>query len=418
MGWSVVRRFRRGRIPDSTTRPIASRPPHFLSLGFSTLLMVTGMTMLVPATHLLRTEYQITNAQVGVVIGMFSIGRLMFDLPGGRFSDRWGFKRVARIGIVISAFGAIGAANADSFQWLLVARAIQGIGSALYTTAAFSLVISLSPAGRIGWLVSLYQGILLIGLALGPVLGGFVAEAYGLAGCFYAYAIMGALAIIFLAVVRTPADSSHDREMDGPDQKPLKDVRLLLRVPALRLALLVTYSNFWVRAGVRNTLLPLFMAAEMKVDGVAIGLVTGSVALANIATLLHLRKALDRHGRRRYVVWGTAATAGAIAFFVPVTDSWMLVPTAIVLGAATGYAGIAPAAMVADLAPPRSRGTAMGLHRTAIDLGFLTGPVLIGLLIDVFGHRGSFVMAAILLGLVLVAIRSLPETMQRPPVNG
>ena len=414
-----------GDAPNRSQGPPSSKPPHIFTLGISTFLMVTGMTMLVPATPLLRAEYSITNTQVGVVIGMFSIGRLMFDMPGGRFSDRWGFRAAASVGIVVSSLGAVLAASAPSFEFLLGSRAIQGIGSALYTTAAMGLVIALSPEGRIGWAVSVYQGILLVGLAVGPTLGGFVTEWYGLAGCFYGYAVMGVIALVFLAF-SDPGKRTRVRKIqrrsgrvskrrDDETQASPGGLRRLFGTPGLLWALFATYTIFWVRAGVRNTLLPLFMDSSLHMDEVLIGSLTGVVAVSNIFALIHVGRAIDRRGRRPFVVWGLGATAVSILLFAFLTESWMLIPAGVLLGVATGYAGTAPAAVVADLAAPAMRGTAMGIHRMAIDLGFLTGPIVIGGFIDVLGHRWSFVVSAALIAAVAVASRSMPETLKSHP---
>jgi MFS family permease len=78
---------------------------------------------------------------------------------------------------------------------------------------------------------------------------------------------------------------------------------------------------------------------------------------------------------------------------------------------ATGFAGVAPAAMVADLAPRNLSGTAVGMFRFAGDLGFVLGPVLTGLVADAAGYVPAFLVAAAPLLLVLALAVRAPETL-------
>ena len=63
----------------------------------------------------------------------------------------------------------------------------------------------------------------------------------------------------------------------------------------------------------------------------------------------------------------------------------------------TGTAGPAPAAYVADIAPPRMRGVAVALYRSAGDIGFLAAPPLLGLLAETVSIPAAMVVSAVLL---------------------
>jgi MFS family permease len=60
---------------------------------------------------------------------------------------------------------------------------------------------------------------------------------------------------------------------------------------------------------------------------------------------------------------------------------------AVLTGLGTGLIGSAPAAYAGDLSPPGKAGITMGLYRTFGDMGFVTGPVLLGWIADTFEGR-------------------------------
>ena len=83
-----------------------------------------------------------------------------------------------------------------------------------------------------------------------------------------------------------------------------------------------------------------------------------------------------------------------------------------VLSLGTGLIGPTPVAFAGDLAPPGKTGVAMGLYRTFGDIGFITGPILLGWISEAFSGRIAGVSAysiamefnALLIGLTAVLL--------------
>jgi len=405
MGRSLLGRWRLDELP-----------PHFVVTSVVTFLLVTGVNILAPVLPLYATTFGVTSTQVGLVIGVFALGRFVADPLGGALSDRFGFNRLAVAGCVLTGVASIAAAATTSFDLLLVARAVQGVGSALYTTAAMALIISLAPRERVGRLVATYQGVFMLGLAFGPTVGGVVASIGGLRAPFYAYAVMAALGGI-LAAKRLPARAvvAEDRAPDPQGAEPAdrrEAIRRLFTSRAFLLSLLLTLMVFWVRSGVRNTLLPLYLTTDFGFSEVMIGLVLTINAVGTVAVLGYAGRRLDR-GRRQVILRSSALTAVAVGVFVVLPSGWMLFPASVLLGAAGGYAAAAPSVVLSDVADDRVRGFAVGIQRMATDLGLMVGPVSVGALVDGFGHLDAFMIAALIVAAVALAMIAMPET--RPP---
>jgi len=96
------------------------------------------------------------------------------------------------------------------------------------------------------------------------------------------------------------------------------------------------------------------------------------------------------------------------------TAVWAMVAAMAVLGVFSGFAGVPPGAMLSDVTPEGSSGTAVGIFRFSGDLGFALGPVIAGITTNAFGFRGSFAIAALPILAALVLVLRTPETLPRP----
>jgi EmrB/QacA subfamily drug resistance transporter len=109
---------------------------------------------------------------------MLTFGGLL--LLGGRIADLLGRRRLFMIGLALFAVASLGGALATSAAWLIAARALQGVGAAVVSPAALSLVITLftDPAER-NKALGIWGAVAGMGAAAGSILGGFLTEWFG-----------------------------------------------------------------------------------------------------------------------------------------------------------------------------------------------------------------------------------------------
>jgi MFS family permease len=88
-----------------------------------------------------------------------------------------------------------------------------------------------------------------------------------------------------------------------------------------------------------------------------------------------------------------------------------------VLGIASGFAGVPPAAVLADVVPESSSGLGVGAYRFAGDLAFVLAPVLTGAVIGGFGFPVAFALTAVPLLIALGVVIPTPETMTKAPAD-
>lgn len=383
-------------------------------IGVVTFLVVLGFGLVPPALPRYAVHYDLTNAEVGMLLTAFSTGMLAFSLPGGMIADKLGFRRVALAGCVVTACGAAFAATLPSFWFLIGAQLSQGVGAALYMTAGIAAIVAQTPDDRVGRATATYQGITLLGMSVAPALGGMAVQTLGLRGPFGVYAaaaLLGFVVSFFVLHDPEPGDADADAEGDGmEDRVPRRTLlRRLLTSRAAVIALIVSFATHWAVGGVRNTLVPLFGEAALGMSPVRIGWLLTATSITNVVVIRHAGRVIDR-GRRVVTIVSTALFALAIAFAAFAFSPWTLFAVMLVVGAAKGYAAVVPVAVITDVADRRVYGTAIGFQRTATSLGLATGPFTAGFLADTVGFRSAFLAAASLVAAASLIAIALPET--------
>ncbi len=147
-------------------------------------------------------------------------------LVAGKLGDRYGRRRIFKIGLSVSCIGLAACSLAPSFEWLLPARVAQGLGTALAIACGPALATSLYPESERPRIVGYYAAMFAAAGAIGPVVGGALSDAFGWQAVFW-FRIPLAATVLALAWL-LPAD----RPATGP-QKPFDIQGAFLLVLAL-----------------------------------------------------------------------------------------------------------------------------------------------------------------------------------------
>jgi EmrB/QacA subfamily drug resistance transporter len=114
-----------------------------------------------------------------------------FLVPFGRFADIYGRKKVFQIGILIDAVASIFCAISSSGAWLIIFRALQGLGGAMIFGTGVAILTSVFPANKRGKALGINTAAVYVGLSAGPMIGGFLTGSFGWRSIFLLNALLG-----------------------------------------------------------------------------------------------------------------------------------------------------------------------------------------------------------------------------------
>ncbi|MFB6810563.1 MFS transporter [Streptomyces sp. NPDC056387] len=199
------------------------------------------------------------------VVEGYSLVYAALLLTGGTLGDRYGRRRIFLTGLAVFTAGSAAAALSGSTGTLIAARMLQGLGAALLTPGSLSILrhVFTDERERAG-AVGLWSGVSALGLAVGPVLGGPIVDAFGWAAVFWVNVPIGVAALLLAARV-LPEFTARTRRLDLPGQ-----ALSALGCGALVYALIEGPVRGWTDhqvltvAAVAALALPAFVAVEAR----------------------------------------------------------------------------------------------------------------------------------------------------------
>src|ERR1022692_1550090 len=154
-----------------------------VALGYG---IVGGCGSVAPGPRPSARQFGVSTAAAASVISAFALMRIVGALPAGRLVDRFGEHRTMATGIAIVAASSVVAGFSGSFVQLIALRGIGGLGSAMFSVSAQTLLLRSVPSDLRGRASGLYTGGFLLGGISGPAIGGLVA-AWSLRGPFFIF---------------------------------------------------------------------------------------------------------------------------------------------------------------------------------------------------------------------------------------
>lgn len=229
--------------------------------------------------------------------------------------------------------------------------------------------------------MSLYTGLIFAGTAFGPTIGGYTAAHFGLNAPFFAYAIFAFAGLIATLRLKEPESSAQATR----PKMSVKDVLSVLSNGPFMLVNCSVLALFFLRAGVRSTLVPLYASLNLGLPEERIGILLTVAALVTAACSFPSGWLSDKVGRKRPIM-ACLFLSGIAVLLIPSQESLAgLTGVMAFYGLATGLQG-SIAAWPADVAPKGKLGTAMGVYREMGDVGMVLGPITASYVAGYTGH--------------------------------
>ncbi len=414
--------MRRGGIREA----LANRYRGVSVLCVAVALNSFGLGAIAPVLPLfLEQEYGVNAAEIGITIGLFGAGRLVTSLPAGYLAQRYGRKSVLGLGAAINVLGAAMVSVSFSYAWLTGWRFVSGFGGTIFlTVATIYLRDEATPETR-GRLLSLQELSILAGQILGPLMGGYLGDIFGLRVPLYAQAALMAVSLGVVVVAlpesrwreeavarrRAGSPSPQPSPAEGEGERRQRGAmwRLMLS-PAFIFVGLFALMIVANRQGARFSVMPLFGRAKGFEPG-DLGLWISVTHFPQFFTTLASGYLSDRFGRKSPIIPSIALMCLGIAAFIWAGNLWQLLLSGVLLGLGEGLGSPASTVFFADIAPPGMEGVTIGLLRTFGGVGTIAGALALGAIADAAGFSWSlWVDAAILVASALGLMIFVRET--------
>ncbi|OLB68261.1 hypothetical protein AUI06_11515 [archaeon 13_2_20CM_2_52_21] len=388
-------------------------------------LDVVDFSIIQVALPSIRTQFIVSLADSQWIVGAYGITMAGFLLLSGRAGDIYGQKKLFISGIVLFTVASMTGGFAPSLLFLVVSRAIQGIGAAISTVTAFAIFIGLFPEGNErNRALGIFVAVLSAGFAAGSVAGGILTVTFGWRSVMFINVPIGIVAaVLSQRYLPNAAAKLLNGHLDLPGALTVTGGLLLLvygltnaansftsleTIIPLALSIVALAAFVAIESASKAPLMPLsFLRRGTVLTANLLSLILGAtVAGLSFILTIYLQQVLgysaelagagflpgaviffivggwgasrlvNRFGIRRVVVASAALIAAGSALLVglsPNGDYFGILPGMILwsLGASIGFPAINVAAIAGT--KPGEEGLASGLISTSTRLGFPLG---------------------------------------------
>ena len=349
----------------------------------------------------IKVDLALNNTQLGLLSSAFLLVYALTTLPLGVWADRSTRKNIVALCVAVWSIATTLAGFTTTFLHLFLTRTVLGVGEAGYAPATLSLLGDYFPKEQRGRILSFYSIGNLIGTALGLIVGGLVADAFGWHWAFFLVGIPGLLTAFLIWRAVEPKRGIYESDNDGATHGGLgKDfwgaVRHIFRIPTYWVLLGAFVFSFFTIGGASNWItlyvqsafsLKLGLASSLSGAVLAGGSLIGTLAGGWASDYLQRRRP---EGRMIVVVF--SFLLGAPLTFIALSLQ-TLIPfiTVFFIAIVSLTLCLGPLnAILQDVIIPEVRATAFGLALLLAHLfGDASSPTIIGALADRFHALGS-----------------------------
>ena len=397
---------------------MASMRRAHITLGILTLINLLNYLdryVLSGMLPLVQDHFGRTDAEMGILTSSFLIVYSLVSPFTGVIGDRFPRKYLVAGGVLLWSAATVYSGLARSFEELLFARSLIGIGEAGYAAVAPSLISDLYDENRRGRMMALFYAALPVGSAVGFTLGGAVGTAYGWQNAFYVAGVPGILLGLAAFFLEEPRRGAMDGTV-APERGPslLEMLARFVRTPAYVLNS-AGYTAATFAMGGLAAWWPTFLYRERGLGLYHAGFVFGAILVVAgfggtlaggwLGDRIHAR---NRGGHFLAAGWGLLVAAPFAVVGILVSSPWVYWSAVFVALFFLMFNTAPLNAALCNVVPAHMRSTAVAVNVLVIHmLGDAISPFIMGRISDATGSLGwGLLLASAMIalgGIILVA---------------
>ncbi len=347
----------------------------FPILAVSLFSAMLGVGLVSPLLPLYASDMGASGLELGMIFAGYGIVNAIATPIMGRLSDRRGRKVFLCIGLFAYSIFSLGYVWAANIPQLVLVRLLMGGAGAMIIPIAMAYIGDLSPEGEEGKWMGYANAAFFSGFGIGPLLGGALAERFGMNASFYA---MGGLCLLAFLVAVIFLPEIGQRKIGEKSHLSFKEMSTSPMVRGLFSFRLVQALG---RGGIM-TFLPVFVATYIGLGPTLIGVLLAVNMLPMMVLLAPAGRLADRFNRKALIILGNLIYLITVAL-IPLANTfwqqlWLCFPRAI--GGAISMS--AATALTVEEGRKFGMGSTMSILIMAMSIGFAVGPTLSGVIAD------------------------------------
>jgi EmrB/QacA subfamily drug resistance transporter len=187
------------------------------AVSFGLFMMMLDNTVVNVALPVMQASLGLDYAELEWIVTGYALTFGAFMLTGGKLADLYGRRRIFVVGLVVFTLASLACGLAGGGSMLILARVVQGLGAALMNPATLSIITVAFPPSERGRAIGIWVAVSAFSLAVGPVIGGFIAQHLHWSWIFFINVPIGVAAIVVAYMyIDESRDTSHEQRADIP----------------------------------------------------------------------------------------------------------------------------------------------------------------------------------------------------------
>jgi MFS family permease len=364
---------------------------NWIALGlswFSWLMQGIALLSIGPMLTLLIPKLGLTGVQSGLLMAISWIPGVFFAIPAGILIASYGGRKLGAIGLLSLAAGLILIAFSKTFELLVVARFILGIGVTLTGAPPLAWTIRWFPSEKRGFV----SGILASGFGTGGVIGifamGYILSIWGLFSTPVSFGVLSLICMLFFLLARqeipafgmSESISANSKSFFEPVSRAFKNVELWKIGAAWFVIVGITtaYAPF----------APTTFVSLLKMDIASAAATAGIASILAVPSLLvggWVSDKLKPKFGRKVIIWMPTLICAPAFYLIGISTAFIIVLIGVALIGVFNWISNAGVFSAASESYPTLEGFALGFISFMASLGSFILPLLMGAVFDVTG---------------------------------
>lgn len=372
-----------------------------------TLFAVMGVASIAPVLPQIIDYFNISDKQVGLLFTWFTLPGIILPPLFGILADRIGRKPVLIPSLFLFGISGFICVFTRDFKHLLWLRFFQGIGAASLGSLNITLIGDLYSGRSRADAMGYNAGVLSIGTALYPALGGALA----LAGWYMPFSLplLTVPLGIYVALKLKVPEIKNEQKFGRYFINTLKNIFNF----NILVIFLINVLIFLILYGVYITYLPLMLKARLHGTSLNIGLVMSLMSVTTAIVSSNIGRLSAKYSGKLLLIQGMIFYSLALALLSISKAWWMVMIPVVIFGMGHGLNIPTIQTMLVSHAPMKERAVFMSINSMVLRIGQTIGPPLMGIAFGYGGFNLTFLAGTGIAVFMILAVL----TLKRNPVS-